>query len=69
MSKTVTVRLPEDLMQWLGEESKRTGLSKSHIIREQLDLSRISKVRQPFLDLAGSIEGEPSLSQKRGFER
>lgn len=69
MSSTITVRLPEDLDQWLKDESRRTGLPKGRIVREQLEASRTRKARQPFLDLAGSIEGEPGLSQKRGFKR
>jgi hypothetical protein len=67
MSNTITIRLPDDLCQWLEEESKLTGLPKGQIVREQLELSRTRKARQPFLDLAGSVEGKPNLSRKRGF--
>jgi hypothetical protein len=67
MSNTITIRLPDDLDQWLDKESKRTGLPKGQIVREQLELSRTRKARQPFLDLAGSVEGTPGLSRKRGF--
>jgi len=67
MKRTITVRLPEELDQWLEEESRLTGLPKGRIVREQLELSRTRKARQPFLDLAGSIEGSPNLSRKRGF--
>lgn len=69
MSNTITVRLPEELYRWLEEESRATGLPKGRIVREHLELSKLRKVRQPFLDLAGSIEGEPGLSRKRGFQR
>ena len=69
MSNTITVRLPEELDKWLEEESRKTGLPKGRIVREQLELSRTRKARQPFLDLAGSVEGTPELSRKRGFER
>jgi hypothetical protein len=69
MSTSITIRLPEELDQWLAEESRKTGLPKGRIVREQLELSRTRQARQPFLDLAGSIEGKPGLSQKRGFER
>ena len=68
MNHTITVRLPEELDQWLEEESRTTGLPKGRIVREQLELSRTRQARQTFLDLAGSVEGEPDLSQKRGFE-
>jgi len=68
VSNTITIRLPEDLGRWLEGESKLTGLPKGRIVREQLELSRTRKARQPFLDLAGSLEGRPHLSRKRGFE-
>ncbi len=68
-TNTVTVRLPKELGQWLEKESRRTGLPKGRIVREQLEISRTRQARQTFLDLAGSIEGEPGLSQKRGFQR
>ena len=69
MNKTVTVRLPDDLDEWLKEESRKTGLPKARVIRNHLELSRTRKARQPFLDLAGSIKGTPGLSPKRGFKR
>ena len=68
MSNTITVRLTEELGQWLEEESRVTGLPKGQIVREQLELLRTRKVRQAFLDLAGSVERAPNLSRKRGFE-
>lgn len=68
MGATLSIRLPADLDRWLEEESKLTGLPKGRIVREQLEVYRTRKLRQPFLDLAGSVEGTPELSQKRGFE-
>ena len=68
MSNTITIRLPEHLEQWLEEESRMTGLPKGRIVREQLERLRTQQARQPFLDLAGSVEGPPDLSRKRGFE-
>ena len=68
MSNTITIRLPAELCHWLEEESRLTGLPKGRIVREQLELSRTRKARQPFLDLAGSVEGTPGLSRKRGFK-
>ncbi len=69
MSNTITVRLPADLEQWLEEESRITGKPKGRIIRDQLELLRTRKNRQPFLDLAGSVELSSDLSRKKGFER
>ncbi len=69
MRNTITVRLPGSLHEWLEEESRVTGLPKGRIVREQLEISRTRKQRQLFLDLAGSVEGTPDLSRKRGFQR
>jgi predicted transcriptional regulator len=69
MGKTLTIRLPSQLEQWLDEESQATGFPKGRIVCESLEASRTRKARQRFLDLAGSIEGKPGLSQKRGFQR
>jgi hypothetical protein len=68
MSNTITLRLPEDLVKWLEEESRVTGLPKGRIVREQLEQLRTKKARQPFLDLGGSIDGATGLSRKKGFE-
>ena len=67
MGNTLTIRLPETLDQWLEEESRVTGFTKSRIVREQLERLRTNQARQPFLDLAGSVEGTPELSRKKGF--
>jgi hypothetical protein len=68
MSNTITIRLPEELEDWLREESRVTGLPKGRIVREQLERLRTQRARQPFLDLGGSVEGVPDLSRKKGFE-
>ena len=68
MSNTLTFRLPEDLQDWLEEESRLTGIPKGKIVRDHLERCRIQKQRQPFLDLAGSVEGAKNLSRKRGFQ-
>lgn len=67
MSNTITVRLPGDLVQWLEAESQATGFPKGRIVREQLEQMRTKKARQPFLDLAGSVESAPDLSRRKGF--
>jgi len=69
MSNTITVRLPDDLLEWLEEEARTTGLPKGRIVREQLEISRTRKARQPFMDLAGSVDGAPDLSSRKGFGR
>ena len=68
MSNTITVRLPEDLAEWLNDAARRTGVPKGRIIREQLEKARISPKR-PFLRLAGAVAGPADLSSRKGFSR
>ena len=69
MGNTLTIRLSEGLNRWLENEAKATGMSKGGIVKAQLERLRTVKARQPFLDLAGSLELDPKLSLKKGFGR
>ncbi len=69
MSNSITVRITDDLNEWLEEEVRITGLPKGRIIREHLESSRTRKARKHFLDLAGSVDGAPDLSSRKGFSR
>jgi len=68
MSNTITVRLPEDLAGWLEAASRKAGVPRGRIIREQLELAR-RRHDQPFLHLAGSVEGARDLSARKGFAK
>jgi hypothetical protein len=68
MSNTITVRLPEDLAGWLEAASKKAGVPRGRIIREQLELAR-RRHAQPFLHLAGSVEGPRDLSARKSFAK
>jgi hypothetical protein len=68
MSNTITVRIPEDLAQWLDETARKTGVPKGRIVREQLEKARQSG-GQPFLRLAGAVDGPINLSTRKGFSR
>jgi predicted transcriptional regulator len=68
MSITITIRLPDDVFEWLNETSRKTGVPKARIIREQLERAR-SAEKRPFLPLAGAISGPADLSQRKGFCR
>jgi hypothetical protein len=68
MSNTITVRLPEDLAEWLNSASRKAGVPRGRIVRDQLELAR-RREKRPFLRLAGSIEGPRDLSTRKGFSR
>jgi len=66
MRNTITVRLPEDLAQWLEDRARQSGVPQGRIIREQLDRARKEET-QRFLRLAGSVSGPSNLSRRKGF--
>ena len=68
MRNTLTIRLPDDLSEWLEETARRSGVSRGMIVRTELEKAKDSGVR-PFMRLAGSIDGAPDLSSRKGFSR
>jgi Arc/MetJ-type ribon-helix-helix transcriptional regulator len=63
--KTLTVRLPEDLIAQIEEESRRRQLSKSDVVRERLTETKKSRGNRSTLleaaaDLIGSVDELPS---------
>ena len=66
MSHTITVRLTQDMAEWLRETASRMGVPQSRIVREQLERAMAESDR-PFLRLAGAMRGPPDLSQRKGF--
>jgi hypothetical protein len=68
MKKTITVRLPSELAEWLASTAGKRGISQGRLIREQLEKARAG-AGQAFLRLAGTVDGPPDLSKRLGFER
>lgn len=69
MSKTITVRLPDELAAWLDQTSRKSGVPRGRIIREQLEKARGRVGEKPFMRLAGVVRGPRDLSQRKGFSR
>jgi hypothetical protein len=69
MSKTITIRLTEDLASWLDQASKQSGIPKGRIVREQLERARSSGKGASFMRLAGTVQGARDLSARKGFSR
>ena len=83
MSHTLTIRLTNELLDWLKETSRRTGIPVGRLIREQLrrrsapwlileqlETAKANGGKQRFLRHAGAIEGgPPDVSSRRGFSR
>ena len=67
--KSLTVRLPDELVDRLEAEAKRRKMSKSDIVRERLSIPQRPAKKSEWSDLlakvAGSVDGLPSdLSSK-----
>jgi hypothetical protein len=69
MSKTLTIRLPEELASWLEQASEQSGIPKGRIVREQLEKARDGGKQPAFMRLAGSVRGARDLSTRKGFSR
>ncbi|HSZ03264.1 MAG TPA: ribbon-helix-helix domain-containing protein [Terriglobales bacterium] len=67
MSPALTIRLTDELLTWLKEISRRTGIPVGRIIRQQLERAEAEKENQRFLSLAGKINGPSDLSSRTGL--
>jgi hypothetical protein len=67
MSHTLTIRLTEELMDWLKDTARRTGVPVGRLIRQQLENAKAGG-KQRFLRHAGTISGgPPDVSSRKGF--
>jgi len=70
MGHTITVRLNDELAEWLEREARRTGVSQGRIVRDQLERAKASASAQSFMRLAGVVRGGPrDVSTRQGFSR
>lgn len=69
MGHTITVRIDEELADWLADTARRTGRSQGEIVREQLQRARSEKKRGRFMRLAGCVDGARDLSSRKGFSK
>jgi predicted transcriptional regulator len=71
MSNTLTVRLPDELLERLRQVSRRTGLPVGRVVRQALEesLSEKDGKEEIWMKYAGTIDGPPGLSSRKGFSR
>jgi hypothetical protein len=69
MSHTLTIGLTDEILTWLKEMSRRTGLPVGRIIRRQFERAKAEKGNQRFLSLADNFNGRSDLSSRKGFSR
>jgi hypothetical protein len=69
MGHTITVRISEELAEWLARVAARTGVPQGQVVRDQLEKAKSARAGQPFMRLAGSVHGPRNLSSRKGFSR
>jgi len=72
MGNAPTIRLPEELLAWLEDVSRRTGIPVGRLVREHLETARASKsakADRPSVRHAGTMSGPPDLSSRKGYSR
>lgn len=69
MSNTLTIRLTEELLAWLKDTARRTGIPVGRLIREQLESAKSHSGEQRFMRHAGTMSGPSDLSSRKGYSR
>lgn len=73
--KMMSLKLPDDLLREVEEEARRTGLTKSQVIRRLVEegFKHKREAKSPVTcgdlagDLIGSLNGPPDLSTNRRY--
>jgi hypothetical protein len=74
MGNTLTIRLPEELLDRLREKARRTGLPVGRVVRQfvesGLSQDAHAKGNQAWRKYVGIIKGGPrDVSTRKGFSR
>ena len=70
MSHTITIRLNQELAEWLAETAERTGVSQGKVVRDQLEKAKSSVGSRPHMRWAGYVKNGPKdLSMRKGFSK
>ena len=74
MGRTLTIRLTDEIFEWLKKTSRRSGIPAGRIIREKLEQAKADDRNnpndKPWMKLVGSVRGlSRDLSTRKGFSR
>lgn len=70
MSNTLTIRLPEELLELLRKKARRTGLPIGRLVRQSIEATLTPEKDNRLMEFAGIIKGGPrDLSSRKGFSR
>ncbi len=67
--KSLTIRLPDELIKRLGDESQARRMSKSDIVRERLAAIPPAQSEHPLADILAEMERQPVRGPKRDGAR
>ena len=70
MSNTLTIRLPDELLERVRKKSRKTGLPVGRVVRQALETSLDGEENNLLLQFAGLIKGGPrGVSSRKGYSR
>jgi hypothetical protein len=67
--KTLTIRLPDELVNRIDRESRARRVSKSDIVRERLATLPSAPAEHPLADILAEIDAQPVRGPKRNAAR
>jgi hypothetical protein len=67
--KSLTIRLPDELIKRLGDESQARRMSKSDIVRERLAAMPPARAEHPLADILAEMDCQPVRGPKRDGAR
>ncbi len=68
MSSTLTIRLPEELIEQLRKKARRTGLPVNRVVRLAVE-NDLRHDEPPWMKYAGTVSGPKDLSSRKGYSR
>ncbi len=68
MSNTLTIRLPEELLERLRAKARRTGLPMGRVVRQSLEKA-LENDEPAWMKYAGTLSGPKDLSSRKGYSR
>lgn len=70
MSNTLSIRLPEELIEELRKKARRTGLPINRLVRQSIEATLTPDDNNRLMEFSGIIKGGPrDISSRKGFSR
>jgi predicted transcriptional regulator len=69
MSNTLTIRLPQELLERLHEKARRAGLPVNRVVRNSLEITLTEDSEPAWMKYAGTVSGPRNLSSRKGYSR